>query len=252
MSFAETQILHRNSLPSLAYRVQEGAGPTVLWLCGFHSDMSGTKVVHLSEWAARTGQAFVAFDYSGHGQSEGAFADGTITAWRDDALAILDSSIEGDIVLCGSSMGGWMALLSALARPEQVKGILLIAPAPDFTERLMWQGFTPAIRAEIMDTGQWVRPSAYGDEPYPITKALIESGRKHLLLDQPIALQCPIRILHGQQDPDVPWTLSLELAEGLTSPDVEITLIKNGDHRLSTAHNLATLEQTLTQLLASV
>mgnify|MGYP001795614852 CR=1 FL=1 len=216
---------------------------TYVWLSGFKSDMSGSKVTVLEAWAKSQGHGFLAFDYSGHGLSGGAFEDGTISAWREDALAAIEGLTTGDLVLVGSSMGGWMALLSALALKDRVAAMVLIAPAPDFTQKLMWPEFTAEQQTEIMDTGQTLRPSDYGD-PYPITRALIEDGAQWSLLDAPIALDMPIRILQGQQDPDVPWQHAFELVEAMASEDLVFTLIKDGDHRLSRDQDIARLVAT--------
>jgi pimeloyl-ACP methyl ester carboxylesterase len=230
----------------LTYQKLPGRGPTRVWLPGFMADMTGTKAVYLAARAEERKAAFLRFDYSGCGRSEGRFEEGAIGVWLADTLAMLDGPAAGEpLVLVGSSMGGWLALLAALARPERVRALVLIAPAPDFTERLMWPSLPKAAQAEILERGLWMRPSAYGDGPYPITRALIEDGRKHLLLDAAIPFQGPVRILHGQNDPDVPWRLSLELAERLASPDVRVTLVKAGDHRLSTPADLALLDATV-------
>ncbi len=175
---------------TIAYLKRGGKSPGVVWLGGFHSDMNGTKAQALDAWAESRGRAYLRFDYFGHGASSGAFRDGTITRWRDDALAVLDKLCDGPQVLVGSSMGAWIALLVARARPEKVAALLLLAPAADFTEALIWARMTPDIRREVMERGEWQRPSAYGDGPYPITRALIEDGRRHLLLDAPIELDC--------------------------------------------------------------
>jgi len=217
-----------------------GAGVTFVWLSGFKSDMSGGKALAVEAWAKGAGHGALLFDYSGHGQSGGAFEDGTISAWREDALAAIDAQTEGPLVLVGSSMGGWMALLAALARPERVKGLVLIAPAPDFTEKLMWPEFTPEEQAEIMGEGFTLRPSAYG-VPYPITRALIEDGQKWSVLDKDIVLAAPVRILQGMQDPDVPWGHALALSTALTAEDLVLTLIKDGDHRLSRDEDIGRL-----------
>lgn len=235
---------------ALAVERIAGDGPTRLWLSGFRSDLTGTKASALAARAAQTGSAFVRFDYSGCGQSEGAFEEGTIGRWLADTLAIVDGATQGPLVLIGSSMGGWLALLAARARPERVAGLVLVAPAPDFTERLMWPDLPEEGRAAIERDGVWLRPSAYGDGPYPITRTLIEDGRAHLLLDETVPVRAPVHIVHGQADPDVPWGMSLELAERLASEDVRITFVKSGDHRLSTPADLALLHQVVEDMAA--
>lgn len=215
-------------------------GVTFVWLCGFKSDMTGGKALAVEAWARASGHGALLFDYSGHGQSGGKFEDGTISAWREDTLAAIDAPTEGPLVLVGSSMGGWMALLAALARHERVKALVLIAPAPDFTEKLMWPEFTPEQQAEIMGEGFTLRPSAYG-EPYPITRALIEDGRQWSILDKEIPFKGPVRILQGMQDADVPWGHALALTTALTAEDLVLTLIKDGDHRLSRDEDIARL-----------
>jgi len=232
----------------LAYRRVEGAGPTVVWLGGFRSDMIGTKAEVLAAWAGRTGRGFVRFDYFGHGESEGRFEDGTIGRWREDALAVIDQLTEGPLVLVGSSMGGWIACLVALARPERIRAMVLIAPAADFTSALMEAGMPAEARTEMAATGVWLRPSDYG-EPYPITRALIEDGRAWSILDKPIAFDGPVRILQGQQDPDVPWRHALRLADTLSSPDVAFSLIKDGDHRLSRPQDLERLVRAVEEVV---
>ncbi len=224
---------------------------TFVWMCGFKSDISGTKVLRLEDWAARTGHGFLAFDYSGHGQSDGAFEDGTVSQWRADALAAIDSQTDGPLVIVGSSMGGWMALLAALARPERVKGLVLIAPAPDFTEKLMWPEFSAEAQAEIMEQGFTLRPSDY-DEPYTITRALIEDGRQWQILDKPIAFDGPVRILQGMQDSDVPWTHAARLVDTMTADDLTITLVKDGDHRLSREQDIVRLLATCDEVAATL
>ncbi len=223
---------------NLAYFHTPGALPGVMFCGGFKSDMTGAKALALESSLRREGRAFTRFDYTGHGGSSGDFEDGTIGSWMDDAVAIIDNVTEGPLILVGSSMGGWIMLLAALARPERVKGLVGIASAPDFTEDLMWNGATAAERRTLEETGRWEQPSDYSDEPYVLTHRLIEEGRRHLLLRGPIALTCPVHLLHGQQDPDVPWETSLRLAERLTSDDVTVELIKAGDHRLSTPEYL--------------
>jgi pimeloyl-ACP methyl ester carboxylesterase len=228
----------------IAVRARTGAAPGLFWLGGFHSDMKGTKAVALDEWAAEHGRACVRFDYSGHGESGGAFIDGTIGRWLEESVAVFAQFCAGPQVVIGSSMGGWMALLLAreLAKPAasraSLAGLVLIAPAPDFTEELMWKGFSPEAKRDIETRGVWLRPSEYG-EPYPITRALIEEGRNHLLLGSAIEVGCPVRILQGAQDPDVPWQHAFALAHRLPSDDVVLTMIQDGDHRLSRPQDIA-------------
>lgn len=229
----------------IAVRVSAGAGPTILWLGGFRSDMTGSKAEALAADAARRGRAFVRFDYSGHGASGGAFETGTIGRWLEEAEAVVAAHAPGPLLLVGSSMGGWIALLLARALAARgaagrIAGLVLVAPAPDFTEALMWPNFTPAMQAELMETGVVLRPSDYG-EPYPITRALIEDGRRHLVLGGPIDIAAPVRILQGCADADVPWRHAMALAECLPFGDVVITLVKDGDHRLSRPEDLARL-----------
>jgi pimeloyl-ACP methyl ester carboxylesterase len=241
-------VLRREDGVELAWAAIPGREPTVLFLPGFNSDMTGEKAVALARYCGDVGQAMLRFDYSGHGASGGRFEDGTIGGWTRDALLAIDRLTEGKLILVGSSMGGWIALLAALARRERVAGLIGIAAAPDFTETLMWQAMTFAERAILMRDGVLRVPSQYG-EPYPVTRALIEDGRRHLLLGAPIALDCPVRLLQGQCDPDVPWELALRLADRLAGGDVQVTLIKDGDHRLSRSEDLALLRRTLGALL---
>ena len=240
--------LNRGDGVELAWAQLSGTGPTIVFLPGFKSDMSGSKALDLAEFCAERGHAMLRFDYSGHGASGGRFEDGTIGQWTADALAVIDRLTTGKILLAGSSMGGWIALLAALARPDRVAGLVGIAAAPDFTELLMWEAMSPAERATLQRDGVLFVPSQYG-EPYPVTWRLIEEGRKHLLLHAPIRLDCPVRLLHGQQDPDVPWELSLRLAAAVSGPDVQVTLVKDGDHRLSRPEDLALLRRMLEPLL---
>ena len=232
----------------LAYRAAPGAGPGVVWLGGFRSDMTGTKAEHLARWTAAAGRAFLRFDYSGHGASEGRFEELVLSNWLDDALAVFDRLTAGPQLLVGSSMGGWIAALLALARLERTAGALFIAPAPDFTEALMWNRMTGPERDEILKHGRLVECSDYSPEPTVITRALIEDGRKHLLLDGPIGIRCPVRIVQGMADPDVPWRHALAFAECLETDDLEVTLIKAGDHRLSKPHELARIVAALKSL----
>jgi pimeloyl-ACP methyl ester carboxylesterase len=247
---SDVQRFPRADGETIAYLRRSGKSPGVVWLGGFKSDMTGTKAGALDAWAERRGRAFLRFDYFGHGRSSGEFRKGTITRWRDDALGVLDELCDGPQFLVGSSMGGWIALLAALVRPERVKGLLLIAPAPDFTEALMWAEMDGAVRRQIMVEGEWQRPSMYGEEPYPITRGLIEDGRKHLLLGAPVAVSCPVRILQGMKDPDVPWLHAVKLVERLAGDPVLI-LVKEGDHRLSTPPDILRMEETLDGLLAA-
>ncbi|WP_332772115.1 alpha/beta fold hydrolase [Phenylobacterium sp.] len=232
--------LKRRDGARIAWRRVAGAGPTVVWLGGFKSDMAGTKAQALADWALTRGRSYVRFDYFGHGESDGDFAQGTITRWREDALAVLDELAQGPVVLVGSSMGGWIACLAAAAAPERVKAMVLIAPAPDFTEKLMSPEITAAGRAELKATGVWMRPSDYGD-PYPITAALLEDGARWSILPGPVNVDAPVRILQGGEDPDVPWRHALELAQAIRGHDVVFSLIKDGDHRLSRPQDIARL-----------
>ena len=228
----------------LAYRHRPGTGPTVVFLPGYMSDMSGSKAEALDAWAAATGNAYLRLDYSGVGAS-GGFADGSIGRWTADALAVIEAVVEGPPLLVGSSMGGWIALRVALARP--VAALVGIAAAPDFTE---WGlALTDADRAALAEYGFVERPSDYGDTPYRYSAALVDDAPAQLVMTGSIALDCPVRLLHGQADPDVPWRLSLDLAERLRSADVQVTLVKDGDHRLSRPQDLALLVATLDALL---
>ncbi len=229
---------------TIAVRARAGGAPGLFWLGGFNSDMQGTKAIALDAWAADHGRACVRFDYSGHGESGGAFVDGTIGRWLEESVAVFEQFCAGPQVVIGSSMGGWMALLLTRELGRRgiggatLAGLVLIAPAPDFTEELMWKGFSPEIRQEIETKGVWLRPSQYG-EPYPITRALIEEGRNHLLLGSAIDVGCPVRILQGAQDPDVPWRHAFALAHRLPADDVVLTVIQDGDHRLSRPQDIA-------------
>ena len=228
---------------AIAVRAQPGGEPGLFWLGGFKSDMQGTKAQALARWAADQGRACVRFDYSGHGESHGVFADGTIGRWLEESLAVFDAFCRGRQVVVGSSMGAWLALLLARevrrraetgsAGRAAIAGLVLIAPAVDFTEVLMWEKFPAKVRREIEKNGVWQRPSLYSEESYPITRRLIEEGRQHLLLGQMIETGCPVRILQGVQDPDVPWNHAVELVSRFARDDVVLTLVKDGDHRLS-------------------
>ena len=243
--------LERGSGEWVAYERHLGRSPEVLFLGGFASDMTGTKALRLEAHCRARGQAFTRFDYRGHGASSGRFADGTIGDWTADALAVLDRVVKGPAVLVGSSMGGWIMLLLALARPERVKGLIGIAAAPDFTERLMREALTPEERQRLARDGVLWQPSEYG-APLPITARLLDEGRDHLVLDQPVPIGCPVHLLQGQADFDVPFELALELADRLESREVTLELIKDGDHRLSREADLRRLTAALDRLVEVV
>ncbi|HEX2553088.1 MAG TPA: alpha/beta hydrolase [Microvirga sp.] len=235
----------------IAAIVREGAGPPLVWLPGFRSHMRSVKAEALDAWAAACSRALVRFDYGGHGESGGAFETSGISVWLEDALAAIRRFTTEAPVLVGSSMGGWLALLAARALRQTDRapaGLVLIAPAVDFTERLMWARFPDDIRAAILERGVYHRPSAYGDGPYPITRALIEDGRRHLLFGAPIAPGCPVHILQGVQDPDVPCSHALELVEHLPGDDVALTLVRDGDHRLARPEDLERLFRAIETL----
>ncbi len=233
----------------IAYRAVAGEGPTVVWLGGFGSDMDGTKAAALSDWARAQGRAYLRFDYFGHGRSEGDFAKGSITRWRADALAVIDALTEGPLVLVGSSMGGWLACLAALARPERIAGLVLIAPAADFTSALMEPELPDEARLMIEETGVWRRPSQYG-EPMPISRVLLEDGARWSILPGPVSIDAPVRILQGKADPDVPWTHALALSQALTGEDQVFSLVVDGDHRLSRPQDLARMIEFVRELAA--
>jgi pimeloyl-ACP methyl ester carboxylesterase len=235
--------LSTGSARTIAYRwipPEPGASrPTVVFLGGFMSDMMGRKAEALARFCAARGQGFLRFDHFAHGQSSGAMEDATVGGWAEDAVAILDRLTAGPLVLVGSSMGAWVALLAALARPQRVQALIGLAAAPDFTEELVWNAYTPAEQETLMREGKIVEPSPYGERPYVFTRALIEDGRQHLLLNGPIAIDVPVRLIHGMADRDVPYTMALRLAERLASTDVAVTLIKDADHRLSRDTDIA-------------
>jgi len=238
----------------IAFHATPGKQPGVVFMGGFRSDMTGTKATALEDHVIGRGHAFLRFDYSGHGQSSGRFEDGTISDWLADSLAVIDAQTEGRQILTGSSMGGWLALLLTRRHLEtagrsRIAGLVLIAPALDMTEELMWKAFDAGARRQIETTGVYLRPSAYGDGPYPITRALIEEGRKHLMLGRPFDPGCPVRILHGARDADVPWPLSLRLLDCLRSADAELTVIPDGDHRLSRPEDIERLLKTVEGLV---
>jgi pimeloyl-ACP methyl ester carboxylesterase len=231
---------------TVAVRTREGKRPGLFWLGGFKSDMKGTKAEALDRWAEEQGRACVRFDYSGHGESGGDFSEGTIGRWLAESSAVFRRFAQGPQVVVGSSMGGWLALLLARELRERkgaapIVGMVLIAPAVDFTEELMWKQFSDVIKREIEQKGFWLRPSQYGEEPYPITKGLIEDGRKHLMLGGLIETGCPVHIFQGVKDPDVPWRHAVELISRFARDDVVLTLIKDGDHRLSRPEDIERL-----------
>jgi pimeloyl-ACP methyl ester carboxylesterase len=213
--------------------------------------MMGGKALALEAHCRRAGRAFLRFDYTGHGRSEGRFEDGTVGAWRADAIDAIDRLTDGPQVLVGSSMGGWLMLLAALARPQRVAGLVGIAAAADFATRLMWERFSPAQRAALERDGIVRLPSAYSAEPTPVTRRLVEDARMHEVLHSPIPLRCPVRLIHGTADADVPWQLSLEIAAKLASDDVEVILVKDGDHRLSSDRDLARLCRAAEEVCAA-
>ncbi|WP_068115527.1 alpha/beta fold hydrolase [Tropicimonas marinistellae] len=237
MSASEPEYLTTGQGRRLAYRRTEGAGPTVVFLHGLRSDMEGTKALHLEDWARRAGRGFLRFDCSGHGLSEGAFEAGCIGAWAEDAAAVLTELTSGPLVLVGSSMGGWLALLMARVLPERLAGLVTIAAAPDFTEDGFWANFTDAQKADMVATGMVALPSDYGD-PLIVTRRMIEDGRNQLVLRKPLALPFPTRFLQGTADADVDMSVALRLLDHAAGPDVRLTLVKGADHRFSEPGNL--------------
>jgi pimeloyl-ACP methyl ester carboxylesterase len=223
--------------------------PGFLWLGGFKSDMTGTKATGLREWAVAAGRFFIRFDYSGHGASQGRFEDGTVSLWLAEAKAVLGLARDRPVILIGSSMGGYLALLLAKERIGSIKGLVLVAPAADMTHALMEPGIAAneEARSAMARDGVWLRPSQYG-EPYPITRDLIEDGRRHLILPQGVDLDCPLRILHGDRDPDVPWQHGLKTFGAIRSPDAQFTLIKDGDHRLSRDQDILAIHRAAEDL----
>lgn len=257
----DTRMLEMPSGTQIAYHAERRRRPSytecgLFWLGGFKSSMDGAKATSLAHWSRAKGHECVRFDYSGHGASGGRFEDGTITRWLAEAAAVFDEITTGPQILIGSSMGGWLALLllrrhlaQASSGDNRVRGMILLAPAVDMTERLMWDSFSDGIKQKIMETGSYARPSAYDDGPYPITRELIEDGRAHLILDQTFEVPCPLRILQGLKDPDVPWRHAVDIAEALSGDDITVTLIKDGDHRLSEDKDILRLIRTVDALM---
>jgi pimeloyl-ACP methyl ester carboxylesterase len=242
-------ILPRHDGATIAYHQLAGRGPGVVFLGGFRSDMTGTKALFLEEYCRRCGHAYVRFDYFGHGASSGDISLGTIGRWVEDAVKVIDALTEGRQILIGSSMGGWIMLLAALARIERIHALIGIAAASDFTEDLVWAGLNEAERDELRETGVVTLPSRYDPAGYTYSLRLLEDGRRHLLMRAEIPLSSPVRLLHGMLDDAVPWRTSLRLAERLSSRDVAVTLVKEGDHRLSSGADLARLAATLDEFL---
>jgi pimeloyl-ACP methyl ester carboxylesterase len=242
--------LQRPDNTTLAYQHLNGAGPGILFCPGFNSDMQGNKAVALEAWCRQQGRQFTRFDYFGHGQSSGKVEEGCIGRWRDDALAVMDQVTAGPQLVVGSSMGGWIMLLVALARPQRVIGLVGIAAAPDFTERLLSHKLAETQLQQLAQTGYCDMPNSYDDgQPYRISQYMLDEGQDHLLLDKEIPIDMPVRLVHGQCDEDVPWQHSLIIAEQLRSADVEVLLVKSGDHRLSEPQDMQRLTETVGQLL---
>jgi len=249
----QPSIFHRKDGVNIAYHFSSGKSPGVIFLGGFQSDMEGTKAMALEQWCIEHGRAFLRFDYQGHGTSSGRFEEGSIGEWAEDAISVLDHLTKGPQVLVGSSMGGWIMLLVALARPDRVSALLGLAAAPDFTEDLMYKDLTEDQRAELNANGRVVLPSEYDtDDPYIITKKLIEDGKNNLLLRGPLDISVPVRLIQGMCDADVPWQTALKIQDALATTDVEIQFVKNGDHRLSESPDLLRLNRTLEHLLKDV
>ena len=236
----------------IAYDLTEGAGPGVIFLGGFRSDKEGTKALALEGWARKSGRAFLRFDYSGHGSSSGEFLDGCIGDWFEDARAAIMQLTDGPQILVGSSMGGWIALLMAREHPEKVAGLVTVAAAPDFTEDGMWSDFSEDERRALMEKGQVALPSDYSDEPYIITRRLIEEGRTRLVLRAPLVLPMPVRMLQGTADTDVPLSVAVRLIEHAEGPDLRLTVMKGADHRFSTPECLKLIELSVVKVLQRI
>ena len=252
MTDSATSFLHRENGTSLAYFRLEGESPGLMFLGGFRSDMSGTKASALEAHCRKVGRAYVRFDYSGHGESSGKFEEGTIGEWAGDALAVLDEVAQGPQVLVGSSMGAWMMLLAALARPERVKGLVGVASGPDFTAGFKKHRLTEELKAELDERGYVMHPPNIWEEPYPITKKLLDEGDSHLLLRGEIDVACPVRLIHGMADETISWEVSLKLSNLLKSDDVRLTLVKDGGHRLSRDADIELIIRTAEELVDEV
>ncbi len=245
---AEPAFLETPNGRRLAYHLFSGRRPGVVFLGGLRSDMSGTKAIHLEAWARRSGREFLRFDYSGHGESAGEFTEGSIGEWAEDAWAAIDMLTEGPQVLVGSSMGGWISLLIAKKMPERLLGLVTVAAAPDFTEIGYWNEWSAAERKTVMEEGEIALPSEYGDAMV-ITKKLIEDGREHLVLSDPLEIRSPVRMLQGTADKDVPQEMALRLLDHLEGPDIRLELIKDADHRFSTPECLDTITRAVEEVL---
>lgn len=248
---AEPQYLDTPQGRRIAYHRTGGVGPMVVFLGGLRSDMEGTKALYLEAWARERGRAFLRFDYSGHGQSSGIFEEGAIGDWAEDAAAVLATLTSGPLVLVGSSMGGWQALLAARAQPERLAGLVTVAAAPDFTEDGMWSTFTEVQRREVMEAGRTALPSDYG-APMVVTRRLIEDGRRHLMLRTPLSLPMPVRMLQGTDDADVDMSVALRLLAHAEGPDIRLTLVKGADHRFSTPDCLAMIVAAVEEVSGEV
>jgi pimeloyl-ACP methyl ester carboxylesterase len=241
----EARILPRADGATIAYHKLDGDGPGIVFLGGFRSDMTGTKAQALEEYCRAENRAFVRFDYFGHGNSSGDFTDGTIGRWAEDAICVVDEITDGPQILIGSSMGGWIMLLAALAHPDRIAALIGVAAAPDFTETLMWQRYPEDVRETLRRDGVYFQPTPYEEGPYAITMKMIEEGRDHLLLARAIDISCPVHLIQGMMDEAVPWRHALAITENLSSDRVTLTLVKDGDHRLSRDEDLARLTRTL-------
>lgn len=249
MDHSEPQFIEPPGGGRLAYHLNAGKAPTVVFLSGFASHMGGTKALHLHDWCRQRGQGYLRLDYRGHGHSSGNFEDGSIGMWAEDALTVIEAVTDGPLVLVGSSMGAWIMLMVARRLGKRVQALLGIASAPDFTEELIHAQLEPSQRAVLNRDGRLERASAYDQGPNVVTLAMLEDGRRHLLLGEVIQITCPVRLIHGMEDPDVPWEISLRLCDRLDSEDVRVTLVKGGGHRLSDPRELDLLTRTLEELL---